>query len=60
MSLLVQLLNAGVNQYQPLYSASVFPDAGKWDSLVKANESQLKEKEMIIERYLLLPALSCS
>ncbi|XP_046887258.1 centrosomal protein of 85 kDa isoform X1 [Hypomesus transpacificus] len=46
----MQLLNAGVNQYQPLYSASLFPDAGKWDSLVKANESQLKEKEMIIER----------
>ncbi|XP_028281815.1 centrosomal protein of 85 kDa [Parambassis ranga] len=46
----MQLMTAGVSQYPSLYSTSVHPDSGKWDALVKASESLLKEKELIIER----------
>uniref|UniRef100_A0A3B5MPY9 Centrosomal protein of 85 kDa-like CC4 coiled-coil domain-containing protein n=1 Tax=Xiphophorus couchianus TaxID=32473 RepID=A0A3B5MPY9_9TELE len=37
-------------QYPPLYSTPLHPESGKWDALVKASESLLKEKELIIER----------
>uniref|UniRef100_A0A3Q1E914 Centrosomal protein 85 n=1 Tax=Acanthochromis polyacanthus TaxID=80966 RepID=A0A3Q1E914_9TELE len=46
----MQLMNAGVGQYPSLYSTPVHSDSGKWDALVKASESLLKEKELIIER----------
>uniref|UniRef100_A0A3P9NV03 Centrosomal protein 85 n=1 Tax=Poecilia reticulata TaxID=8081 RepID=A0A3P9NV03_POERE len=37
-------------QYPPLYSTPLHSESGKWDALVKASESLLKEKELIIER----------
>ncbi|XP_078109461.1 centrosomal protein of 85 kDa isoform X1 [Sander vitreus] len=46
----MQLMSAGVGQYPSLYSTPVHSDSGKWDTLVKASESLLKEKELIIER----------
>ncbi|XP_028326807.1 centrosomal protein of 85 kDa isoform X2 [Gouania willdenowi] len=46
----MQLMGAGVSQYPSLYSTPVHPESGKWDALVKASESLLKEKELIIER----------
>ncbi|XP_035528922.1 centrosomal protein of 85 kDa isoform X2 [Morone saxatilis] len=46
----MQLMSAGVAQYPSLYSTPVHPESGKWDALVKASESLLKEKELIIER----------
>lgn len=46
----LQLMNAGVGQYPSLYSTPVHSESGKWDALVKASESLLKEKELIIER----------
>lgn len=46
----MQLMSAGVGQYPPLYSTPAHPESGKWDALVKASESLLKEKELIIER----------
>ncbi|XP_061572465.1 centrosomal protein of 85 kDa isoform X2 [Cololabis saira] len=46
----MQLMNAGVGQYPSLYSSPLHSDSGKWDALVKASESLLKEKELIIER----------
>ncbi|XP_044062974.1 centrosomal protein of 85 kDa isoform X1 [Siniperca chuatsi] len=46
----MQLMSAGVGQYPSLYSMPVHSESGKWDALVKASESLLKEKELIIER----------
>ncbi|XP_030605499.1 centrosomal protein of 85 kDa isoform X2 [Archocentrus centrarchus] len=46
----MQLMSGGMGQYPPLYSAPVHSESGKWDALVKASESLLKEKELIIER----------
>ncbi|XP_033836385.1 centrosomal protein of 85 kDa isoform X2 [Periophthalmus magnuspinnatus] len=46
----MQLMGGGVGQYSPLYSSSVHSESGKWDALVKASESLLKEKELVIER----------
>ncbi|XP_053183464.1 centrosomal protein of 85 kDa [Scomber japonicus] len=46
----MQLMGAGVGQYPSLYSTPVHTESGKWDALVKASESLLKEKELIIER----------
>ncbi|XP_028984108.1 centrosomal protein of 85 kDa isoform X2 [Betta splendens] len=46
----MQLMSAGVGQYASLYSTPVHSESGKWDALVKASESLLKEKELIIER----------
>ncbi|XP_040900436.1 centrosomal protein of 85 kDa isoform X1 [Toxotes jaculatrix] len=46
----MQLMSSGVGQYPSLYSNPVHPESGKWDALVKASESLLKEKELIIER----------
>uniref|UniRef100_A0A8C7WMU2 Centrosomal protein 85 n=1 Tax=Oryzias sinensis TaxID=183150 RepID=A0A8C7WMU2_9TELE len=46
----MQLMNAGVGQYPSLYSTPMQSVSGKWDALVKASESLLKEKELIIER----------
>ncbi|XP_034410351.1 centrosomal protein of 85 kDa [Cyclopterus lumpus] len=46
----MQLLSAGVGQYPSLYSTPIHSESGKWDALVKASESLLKEKELIIER----------
>ncbi|XP_017293688.1 centrosomal protein of 85 kDa isoform X2 [Kryptolebias marmoratus] len=47
----MQLLNAGVGtQYPSLYATPLHTESGKWDALVKASESLLKEKELIIER----------
>jgi len=45
-------MNAGVSQYPPLYSTPLHSESGKWDALVKASESLLKEKELIIERQV--------
>lgn len=46
----MQLMSGGMGQYPPLYSAPAHSESGKWDALVKASESLLKEKELIIER----------
>ncbi|KAM3613735.1 uncharacterized protein V6R79_004451 [Siganus canaliculatus] len=46
----MQLMSAGVGQYPSLYSTPTHTESGKWDALVKASESLLKEKELIIER----------
>ncbi|XP_076016795.1 centrosomal protein of 85 kDa [Genypterus blacodes] len=46
----MQLMTAGVGQYPTLYPTSLHSESGKWDALVKASESLLKEKELIIER----------
>lgn len=46
-------MSAGVGQYPPLYSNPVHAESGKWDALVKASESLLKEKELIIERQVI-------
>ncbi|XP_058504052.1 centrosomal protein of 85 kDa isoform X1 [Solea solea] len=46
----MQLMSAGVGQHPSLYSNPVHSESGKWDALVKASESLLKEKELIIER----------
>ncbi|KAG8010195.1 Centrosomal protein of 85 kDa, partial [Nibea albiflora] len=50
----MQLMSAGVGQYPSLYSTPTHSESGKWDALVKASESLLKEKELIIERQALL------
>ncbi|CAG6015789.1 unnamed protein product [Menidia menidia] len=47
-----RLMNAGVGQYPPLYPTPLHSESGKWDALVKASESLLKEKELIIERQV--------
>lgn len=41
-----------MSQYPPLYSTPAHSELGKWDALVKASESLLKEKELIIERWM--------
>ncbi|XP_054596421.2 centrosomal protein of 85 kDa isoform X2 [Nothobranchius furzeri] len=47
----MQLMNAGVGApYPSLYATPLHSDSGKWDALVKASESLLKEKELVIER----------
>ncbi|XP_027142232.1 centrosomal protein of 85 kDa isoform X1 [Larimichthys crocea] len=46
----MQMMSAGVGQYPSLYSTPTHSESGKWDALVKASESLLKEKELIIER----------
>ncbi|KAI3360873.1 hypothetical protein L3Q82_013088, partial [Scortum barcoo] len=48
----MQLMSAGVGQYPSLYSTPTHSESGKWDALVKASESLLKEKELIIERQV--------
>lgn len=40
-----------MSQYPSLYSPA-HSESGKWDALVKASESLLKEKELIIERQV--------
>lgn len=47
-------MSSGVGQYPSLYSNPVHSESGKWDALVKASESLLKEKELIIERQVFL------
>lgn len=51
---LLQLMSAGVGQYPSMYSTPTHSESGKWDALVKASESLLKEKELIIERQVFL------
>lgn len=46
----MQLMSAGVGQYPAVYPTPLHSESGKWDALVKASESLLKEKELIIER----------
>lgn len=41
-----------MSQYPSLYSTPTHTDSSKWDALVKASESLLKEKELIIERQV--------
>lgn len=41
-----------MSQYPSLYSTPAHSESGKWDALVKASESLLKEKELIIERWM--------
>ncbi|KAG9330869.1 hypothetical protein JZ751_021835 [Albula glossodonta] len=45
----MQLLTAGSGQYSSLYPPSLHPEGGAWDSVVKASEALLKEKELVIE-----------
>ncbi len=47
-------MSGGVGQYPSLYSTPTHSESGKWDALVKASESLLKEKELIIERQVFL------
>lgn len=45
-------MTAGVGQHPALYSTpSMPPETRKWEAAIKANESILKEKELVIERY---------
>ncbi|KAK3515660.1 hypothetical protein QTP70_026417 [Hemibagrus guttatus] len=44
----MQLLGSG--QYLSLYPPPLQSDSGKWEAVIKANESLLKEKELIIDR----------
>ncbi|GCC26815.1 centrosomal protein of 85 kDa isoform X1 [Chiloscyllium punctatum] len=46
----MQVLNHGSHQYPSAYSAFAHQELNKWDPLIKANESLLKEKEIVIER----------
>ncbi|CAL8355002.1 unnamed protein product [Arctogadus glacialis] len=49
----MQLMSSGLGinvPYPSLYSSSLHPEAPKWETLVKANEGLLKEKEILIER----------
>uniref|UniRef100_A0A4W5LAJ0 Centrosomal protein 85 n=1 Tax=Hucho hucho TaxID=62062 RepID=A0A4W5LAJ0_9TELE len=47
----MQMMTAGVGQYPALYSTpSMPPETSKWDAVIKANESILKEKELVVER----------
>lgn len=46
-----------MSQYPSLYSTPTHSESGKWDALVKASESLLKEKELIIERQVFLVIL---
>ncbi|KAI1894943.1 hypothetical protein AGOR_G00120960 [Albula goreensis] len=46
----MQLLTTGSGQYSSLYPPSLHPEGGAWDSVVKASEALLKEKELVIER----------
>lgn len=39
-------------QYPSLYSTPPHTESAKWDALVKASESLLKEKELVIERQV--------
>ncbi|XP_058855589.1 centrosomal protein of 85 kDa-like [Acipenser ruthenus] len=43
-------LSAGSRQYPSLYPSALQQDTSKWDALIRANESLLKEKELVIER----------
>uniref|UniRef100_W5US40 Centrosomal protein of 85 kDa n=1 Tax=Ictalurus punctatus TaxID=7998 RepID=W5US40_ICTPU len=44
----MQLLGSG--QYSSPYPAPLLSESGKWEAVMKANESLLKEKELIIDR----------
>ncbi|XP_064805794.1 centrosomal protein of 85 kDa-like [Oncorhynchus masou masou] len=47
----MQMMTAGVGQYPTLYSTPPMPpETRKWDEVIKANESILKEKALAIER----------
>lgn len=46
----LQLLGTG--PYSSLYPSPLQAESGKWETVMKANESLLKEKELIIDRYL--------
>ncbi|XP_048468981.1 centrosomal protein of 85 kDa isoform X1 [Rhincodon typus] len=46
----MQVLNHRSHQYPAAYSTFAHQELNKWDPLIKANESLLKEKEMVIER----------
>ncbi|MGH0171109.1 UNVERIFIED_CONTAM: hypothetical protein FKN15_069461 [Acipenser sinensis] len=43
-------LSAGSRQYPSLYPSALQQDTSKWDALIRANESLLKEKELVIEK----------
>ncbi|XP_078279353.1 centrosomal protein of 85 kDa isoform X2 [Rhinoraja longicauda] len=46
----MQVLNHGSQQYPTIYPPYAHHEPNKWDPLIKANESLLKEKELVIER----------
>ncbi|XP_028674635.1 centrosomal protein of 85 kDa isoform X1 [Erpetoichthys calabaricus] len=46
----MQLLNGGTPKYPTIYQPNLPQDTSKWDTLIKANENLLKEKEMVIEQ----------
>ncbi|XP_041096550.1 centrosomal protein of 85 kDa isoform X2 [Polyodon spathula] len=43
-------LSAGSRPYPSLYPSALQQDTSKWDALIRANESLLKEKELVIDR----------
>ncbi|XP_015204081.2 centrosomal protein of 85 kDa isoform X2 [Lepisosteus oculatus] len=46
----MQLLSSGSGQYSSLYPSVLHQEGNKWDAVIKANESLIKEKELVIER----------
>ncbi|XP_069751534.1 centrosomal protein of 85 kDa isoform X1 [Narcine bancroftii] len=46
----MQVLNHGSHQYPTVYPSCALHEPNKWDPLIKANDSLLKEKELVIER----------
>lgn len=45
-----QLLAAGSGQYS-VYPPTLPQEGGAWDAVVKASETLLREKELVIDRY---------
>lgn len=43
-------MTGGSGQYASLYPAATHTENSKWDTIIKANENLLKEKELTIER----------
>ncbi|XP_066573754.1 centrosomal protein of 85 kDa isoform X2 [Amia ocellicauda] len=46
----MQMLSVSSGQYPQLYPSALHQEGSKWDAVIKANESLLKEKELVIER----------
>ncbi|KAJ8340795.1 hypothetical protein SKAU_G00330860 [Synaphobranchus kaupii] len=46
----MQLLTTGSGQYSSLYPVTLPPEGMAWDAAVRASESLLKEKELVIDR----------
>ncbi|MBN3301947.1 CEP85 protein, partial [Amia calva] len=48
----MQMLSVSSGQYPQLYPSALHQEGSKWDAVIKANESLLKEKELVIERQV--------